>query len=95
MVDNNGQLPPGTISSDPLLPTAISSTGVTAAFCNALVTQFIAGLPSDPATNNGADVTDCDLVAGWDTGYTIFQGLNNRVTVSAPDANNGPINATR
>jgi len=95
MVDNNGQLPPGTISNDPATPTAISSTGIGAAFCNALVTEYIAGLPSDPATNNGADITDCDLAAGWDTGYRIYQATNNRVTVEAPAANNPPIQATR
>lgn len=101
-VDNNGQLPPTgvTLSTDPLAPTEISSAGVGQVFCEALVTEFIAGLPSDPATNSGNDITQCDPAVApntgtWDTGYAIYESTNNRVTVLAPDANEGPIEATR
>lgn len=80
--DNRGTLPAGIGTT----VTAISNTGTGAAFCSALVPTYLAALPADPLTNNGAPVTEtgCTAVGGYDTGYTIIQTTANRVTVSAP-----------
>lgn len=76
----------GTISVDPLLPTAIADTGTTTAFCTALVTEYIAALPSDPQQGDGSDITDVECGAGaWDTGYEIYRTTTDtRITVTAP-----------
>lgn len=80
--DTRGALPAGIGTT----VTAISSAGTGAAFCTALVPTYLAALPADPSTNNGAPVTDCAAVGGYDTGYTVIQTTANRVTVSAPRA---------
>jgi prepilin-type N-terminal cleavage/methylation domain-containing protein len=88
----------GTISTNPAAPTAISSTGIGAAFCNALVTEYIAALPSDPTAGAGP-VEEADCGGAWDTEYVMYQSAtDNRVTVIAPDVNTyqtGDITATR
>ena len=62
---------------------AISNTA--ADLCADVVTDYLAALPADPLTNNGASVIDC--AAAYTTGYTIVKSAtNNRVTVAAPDA---------
>lgn len=51
--------------------------------CDALVTEYLAALPVDPLTNNGAPVTDC--TAAYNTNYTIVRSAtDNRITVTAP-----------
>ena len=82
--ENAGNITPlGTISTDPAAPTAISSTGIGAAFCNELVTEYIAALPVDPTTG-GDPVTNCG--GAWDTGYTMYRSADdNRITVIAPN----------
>jgi type IV pilus assembly protein PilA len=88
MVDNNG-IVPGVITGT----AADIGNGVGEAnLCALLVPQYIAALPQDPASNNGADITDC--VAVHNTGYQVVT-TNNRVTVSADAANNPPVEATR
>ncbi len=86
--DNKGNLAGlGTISTDPTTPTAISSAGIGHNFCTGLVTEYIAALPADPLTNNGAPVLDtsCAGATTWETGYTIYRtASDNRITVSAP-----------
>ena len=79
MADNKGVLPAGITEEE--LP--ISNTG--ANICAAIVPLYVAALPVDPQTNNGAAVTEagCTAVAGYDTGYTIVKGANNRITVTA------------
>lgn len=73
-----------------VLPTSITTTvqaisNTAANICADVVTDYLAALPSDPLTNNGASVTDC--AAAYTTGYTIVKSAtNNRVTVAAPDA---------
>ncbi len=90
MADNNGNVTAlGTISTDPLNPTRISDTagtGIGDAFCTALVTEYIAQLPSDPLTNNGTAVSDTACTAGaWDTGYVMYRTAgDNRITIVAP-----------
>lgn len=63
--------------------------------CDALVTQYMAGLPVDPLTNNGTPVTDCSVA--YNTNYTIVRSTNdNRITVTAPAAElNASISVTR
>jgi prepilin-type N-terminal cleavage/methylation domain-containing protein len=101
--ENGGDLTDlGTISTNPAAPTAISNAGVAGAFgetfCNELVTEYIAALPSDPTAGTGP-VEEADCGGTWDTGYTIYtDATDNRVTVTAPDANTyqtGAITATR
>ena len=89
--DNKGNITAlGTISTDSSAPTAISSAGIGNAFCTSLATEYIAALPSDPLTNNGAPVIDtvsCVVGGTWATGYTVYRtASDNRVTVSAPAA---------
>jgi len=90
-VDNKGNLSGlGTISTDPLAPTAISTAGTGATFCNALVTQYIAALPVDPQTGAW---TDC---ATYDTSYTIVQSAtDSRITVGATGEITPVISVTR
>lgn len=89
-LDNDGALPSGITTT----ATEICATGVAAATCtsDSLVDlsvltaseEYLVQLPADPvATGNGA-------------GYEIVRTANNRVTVSAPDAENGEtISVTR
>ncbi len=77
--DKKGVLPAGITAT----VQAISNTG--ANICANLVTDYLAALPVDPLTNNGASVTDCAVA--YTTGYTVVKSAtNNRVTVAAPDA---------
>lgn len=78
--DHKGQLPGGiTTSVQP-----IASGAGNADICNDIVPTYIAAVPADPLTNNGASVTDC---TSYTTGYDISKSAtNNRVTVDAPQA---------
>ena len=81
--DNKGALPSGIPSSS---AGTVSSGGVN--ICANLVTKYLAALPVDPLTNNGAPVTDC--TSAYNTNYTVIQSsADNRVTVSAPAAELG------
>jgi prepilin-type N-terminal cleavage/methylation domain-containing protein len=87
--DNRGSLPAGigaTVGT-------ISDTGVN--ICADLVTRYLAALPVDPQTNNGAAVTNCG--AAYNTNYAIIRSTtDNRVTVSANSPELGEvINVTR
>ena len=86
--DNAGQLPTGITTGTQ----NISNTG--ANLCTALVTDYLAALPSDPLT--GPAVTE-DQCATYDTNYQVVSSAtNNRVTVSAPAAElQASISATR
>ncbi len=77
--DNKGALPTGITTS----VLSISDTG--ADVCADLVTRYLAALPVDPLTNNGAPVTDC--TAAYVTNYTVVKSASdNRITVAAPAA---------
>lgn len=79
--DNKGSLPAGITTT----AQTISNTG--ANICAALVTTYLAALPVDPSVNNGAPVTDCAAVGGYNTGYTVVKSAtDNRITVTAPSA---------
>jgi hypothetical protein len=62
----------------------ISNSG--ADLCGKLVTQYIAALPTDPAsTASGTPVSNCGTA--YSTGYTVLQSASdNRITVAAPNA---------
>ena len=59
--------------------------------CTDLVDEFIAAMPVDPTNGSYTDCTD------YDTGYTIQKssGGNNRITVTAPSAEDATISVTR
>ena len=88
--DNKGSLPTG-------ISTTLQNIASTAAnVCSSVVTQYIAALPSDPkAVNGGVNVTDC--TTAYDTEYQVIRSsADNRVTVSAPNAELGDtISVTR
>lgn len=83
MADNKGSLPAGI---DTTVRTLTNDTAITdrVDLCSTLVPTYIAALPVDPLTNNGAPVTDC--AATYNTNYTIVSGTGNRLTVAAPAA---------
>lgn len=60
--------------------------------CLELVTDYLAALPQDPLSNNGAAITEADCTAGgYSTGYTIVRSVtNNRITVAAPSGELDP-----
>lgn len=79
--DNKGQLPAAITTS--ALPVASGATN--ADICADIVPTYLAAVPADPLTNNGASVVDCAVA--YTTGYTISKSAtNNRVTVAAPAA---------
>lgn len=84
--DNRGTLPTGiTQTALPIRRSATPDPLTESDICAALVTQYLAALPVDPLTNNGASVTDC--TQAYDTNYTIVRSAtNNRITVAAPAA---------
>ncbi len=97
--DNAGTLPPGLTAG--MGTTAISSTGLgtnASAFCTSLVNIYLAALPQDPLSNNGANIPESQCTGTWDTGYEAsISAENSRITISAPDTQLGitPINLTR
>jgi prepilin-type N-terminal cleavage/methylation domain-containing protein len=79
MADNKGSIPTGVTSTTQ----TISNGG--ANLCSTLVPQYIAALPVDPLTNNGASITDCS--GAYTTNYQVVQSTtNSRITVTAPAA---------
>lgn len=87
--DNHGALPGTPTLSAANCPTATPCkiTGVVAAgnidLCPSIVTSYMAALPRDPLTTNGAPVSTCDAL--YATGYTVsVSSADNRVTVTAP-----------
>lgn len=81
----NGSLPAGITTSS---QTIRSSGGLD--ICSLLVTEFVAALPIDPSSGSYTDCTN------YNTGYTVAKSSsNNRVTVSAPSAENATISVSR
>lgn len=90
MADNRGSLP----ASITTTATEISSTGID--LCATLVTEYVAALPVDPQTNNGDPIEEAECGAAYSTSYEISRSAtDNRITVTAPNAENGPISVTR
>lgn len=77
-IDNRGALPDGITST----PTTIGSGSTQVDICASLVPTYMASMPFDP-TATDAQYTSC---TDYDTGYTVSADTNERVTVSAPDA---------
>lgn len=76
-IDNRGALPADITTTAGV----IDSTAID--ICADLVPTYMAGLPTDPTD---ADATYTDCATAYDTGYTVIQDANGRVTVSAPSA---------
>ena len=88
IAENKGTLPPGLTTSMAATTFDNNITGL----CAALMPTYIPALPTDPSLNT-ADITSCTTFA---TGYTIAVDANNRITVSAPSAENAAtISVTR
>lgn len=87
---NKGALPADITST---VKTITSTTGTgNVDLCTVLVPTYIADLPIDPTagTESPADAICTDVGATYSTGYTIqLDAGGNRVTVSAPSAQNG------
>jgi prepilin-type N-terminal cleavage/methylation domain-containing protein len=78
MVDSKGSLP-----SD----VDAGAEEITEALCDDLVPKYLPALPTDPKADiDGASISDCDDWGAGDVGYEVEADTNNRVTVSAPDA---------
>jgi type IV pilus assembly protein PilA len=81
-VDNKGDLtalgiPTGVVGTDDVeIGSGVGMIDV----CNTLTQVYIAQMPVDPQTGNWTDCTN------YNTGYTVVQSAEGRVTVSAPDA---------
>lgn len=92
---NKGALPPGITNS----PLTIASSGEgTVDLCPVLVPDYIADLPLDPTagSENPTGSICSDGGAEYNTGYTVENSSGNRITVSAPAAENGePISISR
>lgn len=89
--DNKGALPTGITTTATIIGNGSGQIDI----CAQLVTQYLAALPVDPLTNNGAAVTDC--TGSYNTNYTILKSASdNRITVAAPAAELGAsISVTR
>lgn len=82
--DHKGVLPGGLTANG--ATQEISNTG--ANVCSSLIPTYIASLPVDPLTNGGTPISTCS--GTYDTGYQVsVSTTNNRVTVSAPNAELG------
>lgn len=90
MADNKGAVPAGITA----VAQNISNTG--ANLCTLLTPTYIANLPVDPSINNGTAVATNPCPATYDTGYTVMQGSNGRITVSTTTTYSGTaISVTR
>lgn len=86
--ENKGILPPRITNS----PLEIAKNGVD--LCEYLVPDYIPAIPSDPKLGKPIDVDGCKTQ--YKSGYTISKSSDNRITVSAPNAeNNESISVTR
>jgi type IV pilus assembly protein PilA len=93
--DNGGNPPPGLTAGMSYVMLSSAGLGANAAtFCNQIIPRYIAALPQDPGSNNGANITNC---AAYDTGYRISISLtDNRTTIEAIGAQlSASISATR
>lgn len=90
VVDNNGNVPAGVTGTAAQIGDGSGQVDI----CGDLVPVYIAAIPQDPDTGgNGIDETEC-TAGTYATGYNISV-LNGRVTVEAPNANEGTIEVTR
>jgi type IV pilus assembly protein PilA len=84
--DNQGVVPTAITTT----PTIMGSGSGQANICSLLVTAYLPEMPYDP--QNGS-YSNC---ASYNTNYNISKSAtNNRITVSAPSAENGVVTVTR
>ncbi|QQR65036.1 type II secretion system protein [Candidatus Kaiserbacteria bacterium] len=77
-LDNKGTLPSNVDAG---------AEEITDALCDNLIPKYLSALPTDPkSTKKGAPIKDCNDVAPGAVGYEVLADTNNRVVVSAPDA---------
>lgn len=84
--DNGGALPSDITSEEQEI------SDFEADICLELVNDYITALPVDPEYEfdyGDEPITDCDEI--YDTGYNVSKSSDNRVTVSAPLAENGEV----
>ncbi|OGY21831.1 MAG: hypothetical protein A2113_00690 [Candidatus Woykebacteria bacterium GWA1_44_8] len=62
-------------------------------FCNDLAPDYVAALPFDPRTGQGYGFTNCG--SAFDTGYEITKNTGDRITISAPEAEDTTISVSR
>jgi type IV pilus assembly protein PilA len=92
IVDNGGSLPTSTEAALSTTPTNLGSDATDIEICTDLVPTYLAALPYDPSATDAA-YTDC---TDYDLQYSISADANDRVTVSAPNAQLGEtISVTR
>lgn len=92
IADNKGDVPPGI----PVAPAAAAD--ITEELCLALVPTYIPSLPTDPNSDyDGGSIAeaDCDTLDVDDSGYTVLQDGDGRITVSAVGEITNPITVTR
>lgn len=98
VAENQGQLPVSISGLTADTPTTLNATNF-AALCSQLVPTYISALPTDPTLNDGNGIEAADCAAAtpvWNTGYDIARDANNRITVTAPSAENAAtISVTR
>ncbi len=89
VAENKGQLPAEVSALTAGTATLLNSTNFPN-LCTQLMPNYIPALPTDPSLNT-ANITDCAVVGGWNTGYNISRDAANRVTVSAPTTDNSEV----
>lgn len=89
VAENKGQLPAEVSALTAGTATLFNSTNFPN-LCAQLMPNYIPALPTDPSLNT-ANITDCAVVGGWNTGYNISRDAANRVTVSAPTTDNSEV----
>jgi prepilin-type N-terminal cleavage/methylation domain-containing protein len=98
MSSNNGSVPAGIDSTARTITSTAGATNVN--LCSVLVPTYIADLPVDPTPTVGTKTpagSVCTAAgATYNSGYTIQSAAANRITVTAPSAENGvSISVTR
>lgn len=79
--DNKGVLPAGITTTEATITDGVGGANI----CDDIMPDYIPALPEDPQLGSGGSFTVC---TGYNTGYTVVKDANNRVTVTAPDAEN-------
>ncbi len=81
--DNKGVLPTGISTTSATITDSVNGANI----CASLVPKYIPALPTDPSLKT-SDITTC---TNYNTGYTVVKDANNRVTLAAPNQENGEI----
>ena len=77
-IDNRGVIPTGITAVATIVGSGVGEIDI----CGDLVPTYVAEMPFDP-TATGAVYTDCTT---YNTGYTILEDANGRITTAAPTA---------